>query len=312
MARKILIDCDPGIDDAVALCLSLFHTELELVGITACEGAVSAEQVNRNLASVVNLLDPPKRPRLGMATAASDASAENARYLHGDDGLANLSLDIDLQHTQSAEKVMVECVRNFPNDVTFVCLGPLTNVAGFIQRQPVLANSIDRVVIAGGSVNGIGNVTPCAEFNMHFDPVAARVVMQSATTKSLVPLDVTSQIRFDLDFLDSLPSNSSRAGRFLRQSLPVLFRSFRQHLAMEDIMLRDLIALIACLQANLFEWEEMAVDIETSRGLTRGMTIFDRRYPAEWKKNVEVAMGADERTVKDMIVEGLRWAGQQS
>lgn len=312
MARKILIDCDPGIDDAVALCLALFHTELELVGITACEGAVSAQQVNRNVASVVNLLDPPKRPRLGMATAAVDAAPENARYLHGDDGLASLSLDIDLQHSQSAEKVMVECVRNYPNDVTFVCLGPLTNIAGFLQRQPALAKSIDRLVIAGGSVNGIGNVTPCAEFNMHFDPVAARVVSQSATTKTLVPLDITSQIRFDLDFMDTLPAASSRAGNFLRQSLPVLFRSFRQHLAMEDIMLRDLIGLVACLHSNLFEWEEMAMDVETSRGLTRGMTVFDRRYPAEWKNNVEVAVGADQQSIKDVVIEGLRWAGQQS
>lgn len=312
MARKILIDCDPGIDDAVALCLAMFHTELEVVGITACEGAVPAQQVNRNVASVVNLLDPPKHPRLGMATVAVDASPENARYLHGEDGLANLSLDIDLQHAQSAEKVMTECVRNYPNDVTFVCLGPLTNVAGFLQRQPALAKSIDRLVIAGGSVNGIGNVTPCAEFNMHFDPVAARIVMQSATTKSLVPLDVTGQIRFDLDFMDQLPGVGTRAGHFLKQSLPVLFRSFRQHLAMEDIMLRDLIGLVACLQANLFEWEEMAVDIETSRGLTRGMTVFDRRYPAEWKNNVEVAVSAEETSIKDVIIEGLRWAGQQS
>lgn len=312
MARKILIDCDPGIDDAIALCFSLFHTELELVGITACEGAVSAQQVNRNVASVVNLLDPPKRPRLGMATAVPNAPHDNVRYLHGDDGLANLSLDIDLQHTQSAEKVMVECVRNYPNDVTFVCLGPLTNVAGFIQRQPALAKSIDRIVIAGGSVNGIGNITPCAEFNMYFDPVAAKTVMQSATTKTLVPLDVTSQLRFDLSFMDSLPKASSRAGHFLRHSLPVLFRSFRQHLAMEDIMLRDLIGLIGCVQANLFQWEEMAVDVETGTGLTRGMTVFDRRYPQEWTNNLEVAVSMEEQAVQDVIIEGLRWAGQQS
>lgn len=312
MPRKLLIDCDPGIDDAVALCIAMFHSELELVGITACEGSVSAQQVNRNLESLVHLLDPPKRPRLGMASSCPDAPPENARYLHGSDGLANLSMAIDLQHPQTAEKVMAEAIRMHPNDVTIVCLGPLTNVANLLQHQPSLAKSIDRIVIAGGTVNGIGNVTPCAEFNIHFDPKAARTVLQSATTKSLVPLDVSSEVRFDLSFVDTLPASSTRAGSFLRQSLPVLFRSFRQHLAMEDIMLRDLIALLACMHSNFFEWQEMAIDVETVGDLTRGMTIFDQRHPPEWTKNIEVAVSVQADLVKESICESLRWAGQRS
>ncbi len=312
MTRKILIDCDPGIDDAIAICLALFHTELELVGITACEGAVDARQVNQNLESIIHLLDPAKRPRLGMASPCSLAPPENARYLHGPDGLANLSLQIELQRSQPAEKVMAECLKNHPNDLTIICLGPLTNLAALLQHQPHLEGLINRVIIAGGSVNGIGNVTPCAEFNMYFDPEAARTVLQSATTKSMVPLDVSAEVRFDLGFLEQLPVGSSRAGDFLRQSLPVLFRAFRQHHAMEEIFLRDLIALMACLNPNYFAWEEMACDIETLNGLTRGMTVFDRRYPCEWQRNVEVAVKVETGLVKDSIIEGLRWAGQKT
>jgi len=312
MPRKLLIDCDPGIDDAIAICLALFHTEVELVGLTACEGSVPSRQVNQNLESVIHLLDPPKRPRLGMASPCPFAPPENVRYLHGPDGLANLSLKIELQHAQSAEKVMAESIKNHPHEVTIVCLGPLTNVANLLQHQPHLAANIDRIVIAGGSVSGMGNITPCAEFNMHFDPVSARAVLKSPTTKSLVPLDVTAEVRFDLSFMDLLPPASSRAGWFLRQSLPILFRSFRQHLAREDILLRDLIALVACLNSNFFQWDEMAVDVETSGNLTRGMTIFDRRFPAEWKTNVEVATNVEVDLVKDMIVESLRWAGQNT
>jgi purine nucleosidase len=312
MARKILIDCDPGIDDAIAVCIALFHTELELVGITACEGAVDARQVNRNLESLLHLLDPPKRPRLGMAAACPAAPVENVRYLHGPDGLANLSLDIALQRSLPAEKVMAECIKNHPNDLTIVCLGPLTNLAALLQHHPHLESSINRIVIAGGSINGIGNVTPCAEFNMYFDPAAASAVLKSATAKSLVPLDVSAEVRFDLGFLERLPSPSSRAGRFLRQAIPVLFRAFRQHHAMEEIFLRDLIALIACLHPNYFQWEEMACEIETLDGLTRGMTIFDRRYPCEWTKNIEAAVAVEGSLVKDAIVEGLRWAGQKT
>jgi len=312
MPRKILIDCDPGIDDAIAVCLALFHTEIELVGVTACEGAVAARQVNQNLESIINLLDPPKRPRLGMASACANAPAENVRYLHGSDGLANLSLQIELQRSLPAEKVMAECIRNHPNDLTIVCLGPLTNVASLLRHYPHLAGSINRLVIAGGCVNGIGNVTPCAEFNIYFDPVSAQQVFKSATTKSLVPLDVSTEVRFDLGFLEQLPSLQSRAGAFLRPALPVLFRAFRQYHAMEEIFLRDLIALIACLHPDYFQWEEMACEIETQAGLTRGMTIFDRRYPAEWTKNVEVATAVESHLVKDAISAGLRWAGQKT
>lgn len=312
MTRKILIDCDPGIDDAIAICMALFHTEVELIGLTACEGAVEARQVNKNLESVIHLLDPPKRPRMGMAAPCPNAPPDNARYLHGPDGLANLSLQIELQRSQPAEKVMAECIKNYPNDVTIVCLGPLTNVAALLQHQPQLASSINRIVIAGGSVEGIGNVSPCAEFNMHFDPESARTVLKSPTTKSMVPLDVSSEVRFDLGFMEHLPPSSTRAGHFLRHALPVLFRSFRQHQAMEDIVLRDLIALMACLNPSDFQWEEMACDVETHEGITRGMTVFDRRYPPEWKKNVEVAVGVDRRNVQDAIIDGLRWAGQQT
>ncbi|MDP1560694.1 MAG: nucleoside hydrolase [Pirellulaceae bacterium] len=312
MSRKILLDCDPGIDDAIAVCFALFHTEIELVGLTACEGTVRARQANRNLESVIHLLDPPKRPRLGLASPCGVAPIETGRNLDGPDGLANLALNIELQHSASAEKVMTEAVRNHPHDVTLVCLGPLTNIASLLQHHPHLEESINRVVIVGGSVNGIGNVTPCAEFNMYFDPDSAQRVLKSATTKSLVPLDVSSGVRFDLGFLEKLPVASSRAGHFLRQSLPTLYRSFRQHHAMEEIFLRGLVGLMACIQPNFFHWEEMAADIETNDGLTRGMTIFDRRFPCEWKKNIEVATRVESHLVVDAIVSGLRWAGQQT
>lgn len=312
MTRKILVDCDPGIADAIAVCFALFHTEIELVGLTACEGVADARQVNRNLESVIHLLDPPKRPRMGLASACDSAPVDTGAALDGPDGLANLGLNIELQRSASAEKVIAEAVRNHPHDVTLLCLGPLTNVAALLQHHPHLEESINRIVIVGGSVKGIGNVTPCAEFNMYFDPEAAQRVLKSATTKSMVPLDVSAEVRFDLSFLDKLPIASSRAGHFLRQSLPTLYRSFRQHHAMEEIFLHGLVGMMACIHPNFFQWEVMACDVETNDGLTRGMTVFDRRFPIVWQKNVEVATRVESHLVQDAIIAGLRWAGQQT
>lgn len=301
MKKKILIDCDPGIDDAVALCFALFDSQIEVLSVTACEGAVSAAQVNKNLQSIINLLDPPLRPRLGKAEPASDAPPENARYLHGDDGLANLSMDIDLQRAQPAEKVMSSVIRQNPGEVTIVCLGPLTNIAKLIQSQPTVAQQIDRIVICGGAVDAIGNVTACSEFNIHFDPIAAETVLRSTIPKTIVPLDVTSEIRFDHSFFGFIKDCHSNVSRVLKPMLPVLFRSFRRHHAMEDIMLRDLIGLLGAVRPNLFLMEPMAVEVETRKGLTRGLTVFDRRYPQEWENNVEVAGDPDTAGILNCI-----------
>src|SRR6478672_12980451 len=217
MPRKVIIDCDPGIDDALALTLALFDPRLEVAAITAVAGNVSADRATLNVQAIVERLDPPRYPRLGAATAAEDVPYTDGRLLHGPDGLGGAGFQVSkLARQHPAEKLLSDEIRAAAGDVTILCLGPLTNVARALVREPDLVDMISRIVIRGGSVKAIGDVTACAESNIYADPAAARAVFRSPITKTIIPLDVTDQVVWGLDLLEQLPADFSRAGKLLR------------------------------------------------------------------------------------------------
>lgn len=311
MVKKLIIDCDPGIDDAIALCMALFDPRLDVLAITSTAGNVESAQAIKNVQTIVESLDPPRWPRLGTAPEGLFVGHANAKQIHGNDGLGNFNSQLSkLHHQHPSEKVITDVVRNAPGQVTVLCLGPLTNLALAFSRDPDLASMIDRVVIMGGSISGVGNVTATAEYNMFCDPESAQTVFRSLVTKTLVPLEVSQQLTFNLSMLDELPDASTRAGNFLRNVLQFLFRSYRQVYGLEGIHLHDVVALIAALHPEFFETQDMAGDVETNGSLTRGATVFDRRSRPEWRINLEVAMKLDKQAVRDAIRESIRYAGQ--
>jgi len=314
MARKVIIDCDPGIDDAVALCLALFDPRLEILAITASEGNARADQSTRNLQAIIEQLDPPRYPRLGVAGAPDDPPSHSLDQFHGVDGLGNCNFEVSLlQHQHPSEKVICDVVRANPGDVTLIALGPLTNVARALQRDPELGMLLRDVVVMGGCVDGVGNVTACAEFNMYYDPVAAQAVFDSQTTKTLIPIDITRQVVFSLDLLENFSKElPSRVGQFLAQILPYSFRAHRQRLGLEGICLHDAIALTYVLSPELFTTKEYHGEVATTRGLTRGVTVFDRRDFPQNRPNMDVAVTIDVSEAKSSLVRGLKYAVQES
>jgi purine nucleosidase len=313
MPRKVIIDCDPGIDDAVALTMALFDPRLEVVAVTAVAGNVSAEQATLNVQAVVEQLDPPRYPRLGAATPPDAEPYIDARHLHGEDGLGNAALAVSkLARQHPSEKLIADEIRSAPGEVTLLCLGPLTNVARALARDSELLSLVGRVVIMGGSVKCIGNVTACAEFNVYCDPTSARDVFRSPTTKTLIPLDVTDQVLWSLDLLTKLPDDSTRAGRLLKRTLPHLFRTYRQELGLERIDLPDAVAVAALLHPELFHTIELSGDVETAGELSLGATIFDRRPNAPRRADIEVALEVDAAGISDCIVRALEEAGRQT
>ncbi|MBC8876552.1 MAG: nucleoside hydrolase [Planctomycetes bacterium] len=311
MPRKVIIDCDPGIDDAIALCMALFEPRLEVVAVTAVEGNVPAERASLNVQTVIDQLDPPRYPRVGAATAVEAAPHVDTAFMQGEDGLGNASFAVSqLHHQHPSEKIICDEVRAAPEQVTIICFGPLTNLVRAFQRDPELPLLIDQVIMSGGSINGIGNITPAAEFNMFFDPVSARTVFRSPMTKTLIPLDVTEKVQLTLGFVDQLPSESTRAGCLVRRLTSFAFRAFRQHLGQESIYIHDVVTLTAALHPELFETQEMAGDVETAGELTKGATIFDRRANIRWRSNMAVATDVDVAAATDCILRGLAEAGR--
>jgi purine nucleosidase len=147
---------------------------------------------------------------------------------------------------------------------------------------------------------------------MFFDAASAREVFASATTKRLVPLDVTDALTFGVELIEQLPNKHTRAGSLLHRILPYAFRVAHQRLGRELIPLYDPTALLAVLEPELFTWEGMAGDVETRGELTRGMTVFDRRLRPEWHQNMEVAREVVQTDAAEAIIRGLRYAGQKT
>jgi inosine-uridine nucleoside N-ribohydrolase len=151
-----------------------------------------------------------------------------------------------------------------------------------------------------------------ADFNIYCDPLSARRVLKSAATKTLVPLDVSGELAFTFDFLEQLPAETTRAGKFLRQILPFAYRAQRQMLGQEHINLHDVAAIVAVTNPELFETEALAGDVETEGELTNGMIVFDRRRQniREWRQNMDVAIKADVTAMRDCVLRSLQRAGK--
>ncbi len=295
MARKVIIDCDPGIDDAFAICLALANPRLEVVAITACAGTVDADQATQNLWTLVEKLDPKLYPRIGAAQDPElGAAAFNGVLLHGEKGLGSAAWEpISRQHCVSSDKLIIEQLRAHPGEITVICLGPMTNLAKAFGRDPGVVELIDRVVIAGGTVRYQGNVTPCAEFNFHFDPTSAQQVINSATTKSIIPLEVSNRLSFGWELVEKLPPRYCKSGVLLHEIVPHYFRSTRQYLGQETVAFQSLAAILSLVEPTILEYEERAGAVELTGELTRGALVFDQREPRQWRTNLEVAKSID-------------------
>ena len=305
MARKVILDVDAGVDDAVALCLALGEPSLEVLAVTATGGAVSPEQATLNVQAIVEQLDPPRWPRLGAASSEQILRCDG-RHLFGTDGLCGAHFAVAQRHHQHPSvKVICDEVRSSPGGVTIVATGPLSNIAAVLQQQPDLAAVIGHLIILGGTIGGPGNVTAAAEFNIYCDAESARMVFRSPITKTLIPIDLTSRITLNLDLLEKIPDGDSGNGRLLQQILPGAFRAYRQQLGMEGIHLHDAVAVIAAVRPELFTTERMYGDVETEGTLTYGATVFDRRRRPESQPNIDVAVDMDTAAVTDCILRGL-------
>ncbi|MDD3587640.1 MAG: nucleoside hydrolase [Thermoguttaceae bacterium] len=306
MARKIVIDTDPGIDDAIALSIAMFDPEVEIIGLTSVAGNASAQVTARNLRGIVEFLDPPKLPRIGQGEEPDSSMPLEDAPLFGPDALGGFELPVAPRcNPASAEKVICDAVRRYPHEVTLLTCGPLTNVARAFRRDPEIALLVDRVVIAGGTYLVPGNVLPMSEFNMYCDPVSAQIVFESPCHKAIVPLDVTNKVSFSLGVLQEIPPKEHRFGDFLHKTLRSAYRIYRQRYGVEQLNLQAPAAYFALTRPGLFKAGLAAVEIETTGTLTRGATVFDRRIPPQWSANVELFSNVNEKRVCELTIERI-------
>jgi inosine-uridine nucleoside N-ribohydrolase len=312
VARKLIIDLDPGIGDAVAAILAMLDSEIDLLALTATSGVVSGRVATRNLQGIVTQVDPPKWPRIGAAegddarphTPSLRAELES---LNGPTGLGDLEIVVpQLHHRHESSKVIIDIVRSNPHQVTLLTLGPLGNVAAACERIPGFLSLLGGLVCLGGSVAAGGDATAAAEMNCFLNPEAARSVLASPEAKTLVPLDATNAVVMTYENFQRISTGVSLSTAFLNQVLPFYFRAHHQFLGMEGIWLREVVALAAVARPDLFRLQPLKVDVEVQGELTRGMTVFERRQPLSGKSNAAVALEVDAQGVVDYMTALLR------
>jgi inosine-uridine nucleoside N-ribohydrolase len=305
MARKVILLADPGIDGAFAVALALFDPDLDVIGLAATAGNVTAEQATQNIHILIEQFDPPRWPRLGAALPVEYEI--DGRHLHGPSGLGAVTFPCaQLHHPHPSDKLIGDLVRQYPKEVAVIALGPLTVLARAFDRDPELPSLVHRLVCVGGTWHEPGNAGPASEFHFACDPAAARQVLRCPAPLTLIPLDVTRKILFSPGDLLNLPEPESRVCRFLRQVVPYGIGATSNQYGIEGFHLKDVLGVVAVSQPGVVNTRSLHVDVETRGELTRGMSVVDARLGRREAPNLDLAVGVDGDAVRQYIDRVLR------
>lgn len=309
---KVLLDCDPGHDDAMAIIYAARH--LDLIGITTVFGNQSVELTTRNALSICQLLDL----NVGVAKGAARPLVGKFRHggdVHGASGLDGAELPVPTREALSTHAVdlIIETARAHRGELIIVATAPLTNIALALRKEPALVDWMAGISIMGGTF-GIGNTSPVAEFNIYSDPEAAAVVFDAPVRKWMVGLDITRQVGVDEHDIAGL-----MAGGKVSFTIGSLLEFFRQRLlsvhGIRTASLHDPCALVPFVAPELISYAEYPVRVELQGRHTRGMTVVDRRnltsehltgiVPRD-NPNCAVSVDVNARALVDHILEAVR------
>lgn len=295
--RQVILDCDPGIDDAFAIVFGCGHPGIALRGLTTVAGNVSLDLATANALSVCEFIGHPEVPVAAGCPLPLLRPFDGARGVHGDSGLGRAELPAPRGRPTGVHAVdyLIESISAAPGEITLVATGPLTNVALALRRHPPLASQVADFIIMGGSA-GRGNVTPAAEFNIFCDPEAAAVVFGAGWQVTMAGLDVTRQARATPEVCERLARLGALGTELL---LPGLEGYSSEAVGGQPV--HDICALALVAAPELFLCEPARVEVETAGRWTSGMTVTDFAAP-DGQQNALVAMSVDEPAFWDLVL----------
>jgi len=279
MPRNIIIDTDPGQDDAVAILLALASPEdVTVLGITAVAGNVALDLTARNARMICEVAQRPNIPVFAGCDRPLAHSLVTAEHVHGKSGLDGPDLPDPKMPLQDRHGVdfIIETLRAEPaNSVTLCALGPLTNIATALRRARDIAGKIREIVLMGGAYFEVGNITPAAEFNIYVDPEAADIVFKSGVSITVMPLDVTHKALVTEPRNEAFAALDTHAGRTVAAWTEFFERYDREKYGSPGAPLHDPTVIAYLIRPDLFSGRHINVEIETGSALTRGMTVAD-------------------------------------
>ena len=277
-ARKIIIDTDPGQDDAVAILLALASPELDVLGITAVAGNVPLPLTTKNALIVCELAGRADVKVFAGCDVPLSRALVTAEHVHGKTGLDGPQLPVPKMALQEAHAVdfIIDTLREEPSGTVTLCpLGPLTNIATAFQRAPDIIARVQEIVLMGGAYFQVGNITPTAEFNIYVDPEAADIVFKSGVPTVVMPLDVTHKALTTRPRVDAFRAMGTEPGRMVAEWTDFFERFDKEKYGSAGAPLHDPCVIAYLLKPDLFEGREVNVMVETGSELTMGMTVAD-------------------------------------
>jgi len=293
--RHLLIDTDTASDDAVALVMALNYPNVNVEAITTVAGNVGVDQGVNNAIYTVDLCNKETKVYKGSAKPLL-RSLETAQHVHGQDGMGDIGLDIPNRSASegNAIDIIIDTIYAFENEIEIIMLGPLTNLAIAIAKQPEIVNMVKSCTIMGGVGYGEGNITPVAEYNIWADPEAARLVFQSDMPKKMVGWDIARQCAwFDTSTIDMIKSMNTPLANF-SMDIQNTVAEFQKTLTGDiGFHIPDPITMAIALDESIvINSKKLFVEINISDNYTRGQTIVDHTGVTQKKANVEVVLQA--------------------
>lgn len=289
MPRKIIIDTDPGQDDAVAILLALASPEdFDVLGVVAVAGNVGLHHNATNARKIVELAGRPEVPVYAGCARPMRRTLVTAEHVHGDTGLNGPDLPapkIELQPQHGVDYIIDTLMNAEPKTITLCTLGPLTNIGMALVKEPKIAERVAEIVMMGGAYFEVGNITPAAEFNIYVDPEAADIVFRSGIKITVLPLDVTHQIQSTPARLNAIKALGNRSGQAVYDMLTFSEGFDLKKYGWEGAPLHDPTVIAYLLDPTLFEGRECNVTIETASELTVGMTVTDYWHVTDKPRN---------------------------
>ncbi|HUX13893.1 MAG TPA: nucleoside hydrolase [Spirochaetia bacterium] len=302
--HNIIIDTDPGLDDAIAILLALAYPEACTVkAITTVAGNQTIEKVTRNALKILNFAGV----RVPVAAGAPKPLARELLVesrIHGETGLNGSNLpDPDFTaENRSAEELLLEVLHAGEDPITLVPIGPATNIALLFRNHPDVKQRIGLISLMGGSLSA-GNITMAAEFNVYTDPEAAKEVFASGIPIVMSGLDVTHKAYITTAEIDELRARGPAS--LLVANLVSFYGVHYEKAGMPGAALHDPCSIAYLIRPDLFSHEDLFVDVETKGDLTRGMTVADRRPASRNRPNVRVLVDVDRKSFIELLFEGL-------
>jgi inosine-uridine nucleoside N-ribohydrolase len=281
MIRKIIIDTDPGQDDAMALMLACKSPKFNILAVTTVCGNSTIENTTRNARFILNFLGREDIPVYSGAEKPVSRDLVQA-VIHGSSGLEGVDPVNESTLTGNAMEQMLRLIKTNPGEITIFALGPLTNIALAIQQDPSTMRLVKEIVIMGGAIDVPGNMNRVAEFNIFVDPDAADIVMRSSIVKTLVPLDVCDYIYMQIEDIERVKDNRLRT--LLADMLKPYIANLEKDSGVKAALMYDPLTIFYALQPESCQTVKWHILVETKGEVTRGMTVVDKRRVSDGLK----------------------------